>query len=442
MFVRLCDDVVVRKADDGTILLLNPEMNSSLISSPSSAPFLARLGNIPSRLDEVIAGISHDYGISEEDAYHDCMEFYMQLKDSHIIEIADSIASLNRYSLKSLHLEITFACNERCRHCYIPSPTKDQCPQIDKHKVFRLIDEFVEIGGKEITFSGGEPLLHPDFREMTEYASQKGLTVNIFSNLLLCDGETVDFFKQIHIGIIQTSVYSMSEALHDGVTNVRGSLRKTLSAVKHLRKEGFSVAIACPIMRDTEKSAEDVIAFARDEGLPLRLNCQLIAQSNGDRSFVSRNRLDCACKKDFLTRLIGYDSDYVVNNLLEIDPETEKHLFSDPVEFINSDICTAGVDHICVSPTGIYYPCPGWESYSLGSIDDWSLPALWYANPGLRQLRNLNRQSAYPVCLGCKDIGFCKRCIMQSALDGCREGFSENCCREAAVRREVLSKLI
>jgi len=71
-----------------------------------------------------------------------------------------------QFDLKGFYLEITSKCNLRCLHCYNESGILKNEISFELFK--RLIDEFDE--KPDITFSGGEPLLHPDIWKMLEYA--------------------------------------------------------------------------------------------------------------------------------------------------------------------------------------------------------------------------------------------------------------------------------
>lgn len=74
-----------------------------------------------------------------------------------------------QFDLKGFYLEITSKCNLRCLHCYNESGILKNEISFELFK--RLIDEFDE--KPDITFSGGEPLLHPDIWKMLEYAQDK-----------------------------------------------------------------------------------------------------------------------------------------------------------------------------------------------------------------------------------------------------------------------------
>ena len=79
-------------------------------------------------------------------------------------------------------------CNNKCKHCFFE--TNEKCQPIiqDKRKVFELFDELKKLGVKGVEFTGGgEPLTHPDAKEIIEYACDCGFSVGLVTNGLLLD---------------------------------------------------------------------------------------------------------------------------------------------------------------------------------------------------------------------------------------------------------------
>ncbi|MFC3396142.1 radical SAM protein [Brenneria rubrifaciens] len=71
-----------------------------------------------------------------------------------------------------LHLETTKRCNLLCEHCYISASDN-----FEHHKLSQLkktIFATAQKGATRITFTGGEFLMHPDSKELIEYAISNG----------------------------------------------------------------------------------------------------------------------------------------------------------------------------------------------------------------------------------------------------------------------------
>lgn len=440
MLIRLLETAVIRRCEDGSYLLINTISGNSLHVTSDAETFLSPISVSPNwRSIEDIAGqICSEYSdVSHQEVISDLKEFYTLLHREGMIAIEDE--DPNAYHLKALHVEVTFACNERCIHCYLPDSTKNHGTFMDSGLFHKLVDEFVALGGEEITISGGEPLLHPHFKSFVEYCDSQGLTINVFSNLLLCDSGIVDFLASVRTGTVQTSVYSVDPQVHDRITSVRGSLSRTLAAVELLKSSGINVSIASSIMSLNDDGATDLIEYAKKHDISLRLDPLLIAKTDGDCSFVEQGRLSVERHCGLLKCLMDYDSAFVRENLLELNLNAESDLINHTNKFLSSRICSAGCDHLCISSKGVVYPCAGWEGYKVGNIATESLEHIWTQSPALLKLRALNQQSNYKKCLVCPTLRYCKRCFMQSALEGTLGEFTHRCCEEATMRCHVLS---
>ena len=77
-------------------------------------------------------------------------------------------------NLVSATIEILNFCNFKCIHCY--NQNLKSCFLI-KETFFNLIDSMVKLGCKNITLTGGEPTLHPNFEEFYRYCNHKNLKI-------------------------------------------------------------------------------------------------------------------------------------------------------------------------------------------------------------------------------------------------------------------------
>src|SRR5436853_3977306 len=100
----------------------------------------------------------------------------------------DSAAELPLLALDTLWLQLTGTlCNIACRHCFITcGPKEDRVPMMSRGRVMALLAEARELGVKEFYFTGGEPMLHPEFFAITERTLQEG-PLSILTNGILID---------------------------------------------------------------------------------------------------------------------------------------------------------------------------------------------------------------------------------------------------------------
>lgn len=105
-------------------------------------------------------------------------------------------------------LELTYNCNQTCPFCYCVwlrdgSLYHDELT-IDAWK--RVLDLIVSHGTRDITFTGGEPLLKPGWAELVSYARSIGpnLRLSLFTNGSLVTYETLDFLKEHDVRFCMT----------------------------------------------------------------------------------------------------------------------------------------------------------------------------------------------------------------------------------------------
>lgn len=107
-----------------------------------------------------------------------------------------SAANAPRKDLNFVWLEITGKCQLECIHCYAESGPQGSHGVMGTADWQRVIDQCAELGVKMVQFIGGEPTLHPDLPMLIEYALERGLEVEVFSNLVHVSARIWDTFTR------------------------------------------------------------------------------------------------------------------------------------------------------------------------------------------------------------------------------------------------------
>jgi len=145
----------------------------------------------------------------------------------------------------SAHVDVTYRCNERCIHCYLDH---DDHGEMTTAEIKDVLRQLAEAGSFFLTFSGGEVFLRRDFFELLEYARSLMFNVRIKTNgIMIRDGEA-ERLLQLGIEQVQISVYSHRAEIHDAITKVPGSFKRTIEAIRFLKSKGLRVLIANILM--------------------------------------------------------------------------------------------------------------------------------------------------------------------------------------------------
>lgn len=145
------------------------------------------------------------------------------------------------HSYEKLNIYITNACNLICSHCFMQAGNALQNElSLDEWK--RIVLEFKKMGGKNITISGGEPLLNKDFDAIVEYIHSIGLTVTILTNGTLWTEERIGRLSKF-IDEVQVSIDGVDE-YSNAIIRGRGFFEKIVNVVIGFSNHNVRTSVA------------------------------------------------------------------------------------------------------------------------------------------------------------------------------------------------------
>ena len=162
-------------------------------------------------------------------------------------------ASVPQTRLATLWINTGTLCNITCRNCYIESsPTNDRIAYISTAEVTAYLNEIatLDLGTREIGFTGGEPFLNPDFLTILEETLRRGFDVLVLSNgmqpmLRSRVKQRLMALKEVHGARlkIRISLDHFTKLLHESERGP-GSWVKVCEGLGWLTANGFNMAIA------------------------------------------------------------------------------------------------------------------------------------------------------------------------------------------------------
>ena len=104
---------------------------------------------------------------------------------------------------KKVIIQITERCNLFCKHCFVSSSRKGDEISFDKFRN-NILSKLLQCNTVKITLTGGEPLVHPNIKEIIELLSNNGIEVAVCTNAVLISDELIQLCS--HLGTIHFNV--------------------------------------------------------------------------------------------------------------------------------------------------------------------------------------------------------------------------------------------
>ena len=318
---------------------------------------------------------------------HKQKEYYKTLEK----EIGQSFSDVKQ--LYSVLFEVTYKCNERCRHCYIVDSNRKELSTLE---IKNIIDELYLMNVLNLIFTGGEVFLRNDAFELLEYAHKKGFVLDIFTNGNLIDGNDYIRLKMLYPRSVHFSLYSHIPEKHDNITRVKGSFEKTIKSIKACVAIGIPVNIKTPVFDETLEDVSDIVKLANSLGVSIEIGSNITPKKDGNLEPT--------------TMEIGNPEQeyYLMEKIRQLIPSQESGEDTTPNNN-NLRICGAGDKSISINPYGEVFPC-NMLQLCIGDLTKQSITDVWENSNELKWWRNNNLRKARTGCEKCDFSNECAFC--------------------------------
>ncbi len=198
----------------------------------------------------------------------------------------------NKVKLNHVAIEVTSVCNLKCKYCYNiwKAPGTNDFSDFNSYKQAKktLKQLFKVADVKNITFTGGEPLLAERFPELVLYTRMKKKVVTVITN---GSGGTENNYKQlidIGVGLFELPIHSYNTKVHDYLTEIKGSWQKSVDSVKFLKQSGAKAVVVIVITKANYKTIGKTLEFIKSLGIR---NIMLNRFNIGGKGIIERENL-------------------------------------------------------------------------------------------------------------------------------------------------------
>jgi radical SAM protein with 4Fe4S-binding SPASM domain len=341
---------------------------------------------------------------------------------------------------KKVDMELTERCNNNCIHCYINQEENDQ-ELIDKElstdDLKKILTKAADAGVLTIRFTGGEPLLRKDFKEIYLFTKQLGIKVVLFTNATLIDQDLIKLFKKYPPrGKIEITLYGLSEEKYAKVSRNPGAYEKAMRGINLLLDADIPFIIKSVYIQGKQEEIKEFDEFAQfipymehDPGFSMNFDLRARRDSTKKNLFIKSLRTT----PEGTIKIIGRKKELFKNSMKAFAPK-----FMKPCgDAIFTCGCGKGGS---VDAYGYLQPCLLMRHpdtiYDLknGSFED----AFQVFFKNLRQKKSTNPKYL-KKCARCFLNGLCERCSAKSWMEhGKLDTPVEYYCKIAHAKAELL----
>lgn len=323
----------------------------------------------------------------------------------------------------SVHLDVTYRCNERCVHCYLDH---DDHGEMTLLELKSLLDQLAEAGVFFLTLSGGEVLMRMDFFDILRYARELRFNVKIKTNAFMVREKEADLIRELGVQSVQISIYSHRPEIHDGITKLPGSLKRSVAAIRLLKSRGVNVTMANVLMRQNLHDYAGVRALAKELCVEVTTDPTITPKMDGDRGVLGLGIRDSQLNEIF------HDSQFVGN----VDEFCARPAALDDAA-LDGLPCSAGHTYCYISPYGDVYPCVQFP-LACGNVRKEKFLDIWRHSKRINEVRSI-RARDLPTCSTCAHLGSCTRCPGLAFMEGNMRGPSSLDCEKSLARTGIPS---
>jgi len=283
--------------------------------------------------------------------------------------------TIGTLGLRLVGIDLTDRCQCGCVHCYAAKPT-GKADELTAEQVRSIVDQAAAMRVTEISFSGGEPLLHRDLVELVRYTHQRGLVAKINTNGILLSQDLVYALKDAGLNWCAISLDSAQPEQHDELRKHPGCFERAVEGLKMLRQAGIPSSITTYV-RKSEVYTDHlykIVALGHELGvLSVRINFPVPMGRFEDRQDL----------------ILTYEERQEVRKLLK----DELVSMEAPREGTR---CTAAVTVMNVKANGDVTPCV-FIPLAYGNIHRQSLKEIWGPMSEFNRMHKPNGQCPLSV---------------------------------------------
>jgi mycofactocin biosynthetic radical S-adenosylmethionine protein MftC len=321
--------------------------------------------------------------------------------------------------------ELTYACNLSCVHCLSASGRRDP-RELTTAECKAVIDELQRMQVFYVNIGGGEPTVRPDFWELLDYATERGVGVKFSTNGVKITPAVAQCLAASDYVDVQISLDGATAEVNDQIRGA-GSYDTALQAMRNLADAGFrGFKISVVVTRANVAQLDEFKAIADRFGAQLRLT--RLRPSGRGADVWDELHPTAAQQRQLYDWLLAAGEDVLTG-------DSFFHLSAYGEALPGLNLCGAGRVVCLIDPIGDVYACPFaiHDEFLAGNVRDRDgFTGVWRSSALFTELRSPQTSGA---CVSCGFFDSCRGGCMAAKfftglpLDGpdpeCVQGYGE-----------------
>jgi MoaA/NifB/PqqE/SkfB family radical SAM enzyme len=313
-------------------------------------------------------------------------KLFYRLKDgkqfwaNNLPQITEPVFSSDSFQITAplkAYFDFTYRCNLECLHCITESsPFVDISTELSTKRIFKLTSELANIGALEIATAGGEPFIHPDWKDIFKQVKSVGMNLIVTTNGTLLTPLKVEELKQIDPLEARVS-FEGGPAFHDRIRG-NGTYSRAMRGLENLVETGINSTARLTLCRGVNEDLP--ILFEDLTKIGVQTVKIAVVKEAGRASVKSFGELwDYSPDEEAAAWLISLGKKHGLQVQLSADD------FPVPTEDSNDPKlrcpertnCGAGFESCYISPNGEVLGCVTMPDLAFGLLHTESFLSVW-----------------------------------------------------------------
>jgi len=307
--------------------------------------------------------------------------------------------------------EMTLKCNLNCIHCGSVAGTP-KTEELTLTESFRIADEIIALGCKEITLIGGEVFLYHGWEKIARHLSDHNIQVNIITNGLILGEREINQVKYANLANVGISVDG-TEEVHNQIRGNKHSFKNIIRSFELLNEAGICTGAVTSLMELNYPDLESLYSLLVDN----HVNLWQIQLVNPMGNMAGKKEM--ILEEKHIPDLIGFIREKNWERKIKVvAADNVGYFFDDSELYIRGSSsplcyysgCKAGINTVFIDSTGNVKGCGALydDKFIEGNVRQDSLADIWFDESRFGYNRRFDVSLLSGKCNGCSVGSICR----------------------------------